>query len=189
MTIVGRIFDTETLKKFSTQTIVAGILMLLVGLFGMFAPGMMSLVVVTLLGWLFITSGIIQGYITFQSYRHSFSAWLKPTLSFITGMLFLVYPVEGIAVAAVMLSAYLLVDAFASFGLGMEYKPHRWWWMHFVNALISIILAVLVMTGWPMSSLYWVGLYAAISLFFDGVALVSMGTAAKRLKHEETDNK
>jgi len=186
MTIVGRIFDNETLTKFSTQTIVAGILMLIVGAVGIFAPTLMSLVVVTLLGWLFISSAIIQGYITFKTYRGSFSAWLKPTLSFITGILFFVYPVEGIAVAAVMLSVYLLVDAFSSFGFAMEYRPKEWWWVHIINAVISIVLAVLVMSGWPMSSLYWVGLYAAISLFFDGVALVSMGTAAKRLQNKES---
>jgi uncharacterized membrane protein HdeD (DUF308 family) len=185
MTIVGRIFDKETLEKFSTQTIVAGIVMLLVGIVGMLAPGLMSLVVVSLLGWMFIISGIVQGYITYKSYKGSFSAWLKPTLSFITGMLFFIFPVQGVAVAAVMLSAYLLVDAFSSFGFGMEYKPHSGWWIHLVNAAISVVLAVLVMSGWPASSLYWVGLFAAISLFFDGVALLSMGIAAKRLNKEE----
>ncbi len=177
-------FDTETLQKFSTHTIIAGILMMIVGGVGVFAPTIMSLVVVTLLGWLFITSAIIQGYITYKSYKRSFSAWLKPILSFITGMLFFIFPVEGVAVAAVMLSVYLLVDAFSSFGFAMDYKPHKWWWMHIVNALISIVLAVLIMTGWPVSSLLWVGIYAAISLFFDGVALFSIGVAAKKLTKE-----
>jgi uncharacterized membrane protein HdeD (DUF308 family) len=179
------LFDKETLMKFSTHTIVAGVLMLIVGGLGMFAPALMSLVVITLLGWLFIVSAAVQGYITYKTYRRSFSAWLKPTLSFITGMLFFIFPMEGVAVAAVMLSAYLLVDAFSSFGFAMDYKPNSWWWIHIVNALISILLAVLIMVGWPVSSLFWVGLYAAISLFFDGVALVSMGIAAKRLAKEE----
>ncbi len=184
MTSVSMFFDKETLQKFSTHTIIAGVLMLIVGGLGIFAPTIMSLVVVTLLGWLFITSGIIQGYITYKTYRRSFSAWLKPTLSFITGMLFFIFPVEGVAVAAVMLAVYLLVDAFSSFGFAMDYKPNKWWWIHIVNALISIFLAILIMLGWPVSSLFWVGLYAAISLFFDGVALVSMGIGAKRLAKE-----
>jgi len=184
MTSVSMFFDKETLQKFSTHTIIAGILMLIVGGLGMFAPAIMSLVVVTLLGWLFITSAIVQGYITYKTYRKSFSAWLKPTLSFITGILFFIFPIQGIAVAAVMLSVYLLIDAFSSFGFAMDYKPNSLWWIHIVNAIISIILAILIMTGWPVSSLFWVGLYAAISLFFDGVALVSMGIGAKRLAKE-----
>jgi len=184
MTSVSMFFDKETLQKFSTHTIIAGILMLIVGGLGMFAPAIMSLVVVTLLGWLFITSAIVQGYITYKTYRKSFSAWLKPTLSFITGILFFIFPIQGIAVAAVMLSVYLLIDAFSSFGFAMDYKPNSLWWIHIVNAIISIILAILIMMGWPVSSLFWVGLYAAISLFFDGVALVSMGIGAKRLAKE-----
>ena len=184
MTSISMFFDKETLQKFSTQTIIAGVLMLIVGGLGIFAPTVMSLVVVTMLGWLFITSAVIQGYITFKTYRRSFSAWLKPALSFITGILFFIFPVQGIAVAAVMLAAYLLVDAFSSFGFAMDYKPNSWWWIHIVNAIISIVLAILIMMGWPVSSLFWVGLYAAISLFFDGVALVSMGIGAKRLAKE-----
>jgi len=184
MTSISMFFDKETLQKFSTQTIIAGVMMMIVGGLGIFAPALMSLVVVSLLGWLFIMSAIIQGYITYKTYRRSFSAWLKPALSFIIGMLFFIFPVQGIAVAAVMLSVYLWVDAFSSFGFAMDYKPNSWWWIHIVNALISIILAILIMIGWPESSLFWVGLYAAISLFFDGVALFSMGIGAKYLAKE-----
>ncbi len=185
MTTLSAFFDKETLKKFSTQTIIAGILMLIVGSIGIFAPGIMSLTVVMLLGWLFITSAIVQGYITYKTYSRSFSAWLKPTLSFITGMLFLIFPVEGVAVAAILLAAYLLVDAFSSFGFAMDYKPHKWWWMHIVNALVSIVLAILILIGWPMTSFLWVGLYAAISLTFDGVVLFALGIGAKKMAKEE----
>ena len=185
MTTLSMFFDKETLKKFSTLTIIGGVMMLIVGSIGIFAPGIMSLTVALLLGWLFVTSAIVQGYVTYKSYRKSFSAWLKPTLSFITGMLFLVFPVEGVAVAAVLLAAYLLVDAFSSFGLAMDYKPHKWWWLHIVNALLSLVLAILIMLGWPVSSLFWVGLYAAISLLFDGVVLLGLGMGAKKMAKED----
>ena len=186
---VNMVFDKETLKNFSTQTIIAGVLMLIVGAVGVFAPTIMSLVVVTFLGWLFLVSAAVQGYITYKTYRKSFSAWLKPVLSLIVGILFFVYPVEGIAAIGLLLAAYLLVDAFSSFGFAMDYKPNSGWWILIVNALISIILAVLIMIGWPISSIFWVGLYAAVSLFFDGVALVTLGVGAKKLLTEENKNK
>jgi len=185
MKTLSAFFDKETLQRFSTLTILSGVLMLIVGGIGIFAPGIMSLTVVLLLGWLFMTSAIIQGYVTYKTYRKSFSAWLKPTLSFITGMLFLVFPVEGVAVAAILLAAYLLVDAFSSFGFAMDYKPHQWWWLHIVNALLSIGLAILILIGWPVSSFLWVGLYAAISLTFDGVVLLGLGIGAKKMAKEE----
>ena len=179
------VFDKETVKKFSTQTIAAGVLMLIVGAVGVFAPTIMSLVVVTFLGWLFLVSAVVQGYITFKTYRKSFSAWLKPVLSLIVGLLFFVYPIEGIAAIGLLLATYLLIDAFSSFGFAMDYKPNSGWWMLIVNALVSILLAVFIMIGWPVSSIYWVGLYAAVSLFFDGVALVTLGVGARKLINEE----
>ncbi len=185
MMFVNMVFDKETLKKFSTQTIIAGVLMLIVGVVGVFAPTVMSLVVVTFLGWLFLVSAAVQGYITYKTYRKSFSAWLKPVLSLIVGVLFFVYPMEGIAAIGLLLAAYLLVDAYSSFGFAMDYKPNSGWWILIVNALISIVLAVLIMIGWPISSVFWVGLYAAVSLFFDGVALVTLGVGAKKLLKEE----
>ena len=187
MVFAEMIFDKETIKKFSTQTIIAGVLMLLVGAAGIFMPAIMSLVVVTFLGWLFLISAAVQGYITWKTYRKSFSAWLKPVLSLIAGVLLFVYPVEGVAAVAIMLSAYLLVDAFASFGFAIDYKPNKGWWMLIVNAIVSILLAVLILIGWPVSSLLWVGLYAAVSLFFDGVALVAMGLGARKLAKEDAN--
>jgi len=185
MTFVSFVFDPETLKKFSTHTIIAGILMLIVGAVGIFAPSIMSFVVVTFLGWLFMMSAAIQGYIVYQTYRNSFSAWLKPVLSLITGLLFFFFPVEGIAAVAVLLAAYLLVDAYSSFGFAMDYKPNSGWWLLIVNALLSILLALLIIIGWPASSLFWVGLFAAVSLFFDGVVLVTMGLGARKLAKED----
>ncbi len=185
MMFVQMLFDEETLKQFSRQTIIAGVLMLLVGAVGIFAPTVMSLVVVTFLGWLFLVSAAVQGYITYKTYRKSFSAWLKPVLSLIVGLLFFVYPMEGVAAIALLLAVYLLVDAFSSFGFAMDYKPNSGWWVLIVNALFSIVLSVLMMIGWPVSSLFWVGLYAAVSLFFDGVTLVALGMGARKLVKED----
>ncbi len=177
-------FDKELLQKYSTLTIISGVLMLIIGAIGVFLPGMMSIVVVTFLGWLFLMSAGVQAYVTFQNYRRSFSAWLKPTLLFIVGALLLFYPIEGIAATALLLVTYLLIDAYSSFGFALDYKPHSGWWLLIVNAIISILLAVFIMLGWPVSSIFWVGIYAAISLFFDGVALIAMGLGARKLAKE-----
>lgn len=185
MTFVEFAFDKETLKKYSTLTIIAGVLMMIVGAVGIFMPTIMSLVVVTFLGWLFLISAGVQGYITYKTYRKSFSAWLKPVLSLVLGLLFFIFPMEGVAAVAILLAAYLLIDAFASFGFAMDYKPHKGWWILIVNAVLSVVLAVLIMIGWPVSSLLWVGLFAAVSLFFDGVALLTMGISARKLVKED----
>jgi len=181
MIVADMLFDKSKLKDLSKESIFAGVMMVIVGAIGIFAPAIMSFVVEVFLGWLFLSSALIQGYITYRAYNRSFSAWLKPFLSFVVGILAFAYPLEGIAATALLLVAYLLVDSFSSFGFAIEYKPNSGWWILIVNALVSIILAVLIMVGWPVSSLFWVGLYAAVSLFVDGIALITLGVGAKKL--------
>jgi len=187
MTIVGRMFDKEILRKYGTQTIVAGVLMSLLGLVGIFAPTLMSLVVVNFVAWLFLFSAIVQGTITWKSYRNSFSAWLKPAISLIAAILLLFFPFEGVAAVGIMLAAYLLVDAYSSLTFGWEYRPNKGWWLMILNGILSIVLAIIFMIGWPFSSIVLVGLFVGISLFFDGVALVAFGLGAKRISDEEIE--
>ena len=181
-------YDKETLKKFSKYGVIAGILMMLIGLSGIFLPGLMSIAVVTFMAWMFIFSAFIQGYNTWKNYRSSFVAWLKPLLSLVTGILFLLFPVEGIAVTGILLATYLLIDAYSSIAFGMEYKPNRGWWMMILNGIFSIILAIVLMIGWPFSSIVLVGLFVGVSLFFDGVALLTFAMGAKKLENDETKN-
>jgi len=185
MTFITFRFDKETLKKFSKHTLIAGVLMALIGLIGVFAPSLMSLVVVNFLAWLFLFSAFVQGYVTYKSYSGSFSAWLKPVMSLIAAMLLLFFPVEGVAAVGMLLAAYLLVDAFSSIGFGLDYRPNKGWWMMILNGILSIVLAVILLAGWPFSSIILVGLFVGISLFFDGVALIAFGLGAKKLTDDE----
>ncbi|WP_456451294.1 HdeD family acid-resistance protein [Hydrogenimonas sp.] len=188
MTFVGRFeFDKETLKKYSTQTVVAGVLMAILGLVGVMAPSLMSLVVVNFLAWLFLFSAIVQGYTVYKSYSGSVGAWLKPVMSLIAALLLLFFPVEGVAAVGIMLAAYLLVDAYSSFAFAWQYRPNKGWVLMLFNGLMSVVLAVILLAGWPFSSLVLVGLFVGISLFFDGVALIGMGLGAKKLTEEEID--
>ncbi len=186
MTIVGRFpFDRETLKKYSTQTIVAGVLMMIIGLVGVFAPTLMSVVTVYFLAWLFLFSGLVQGYNTWKNYSGHIGAWVKPTISVITAFLLMFFPLPGVAATAILLVVYLLMDAYSSLTLGWQYRPHKGWWLMLINGILSIVLAVILLAGWPVTSLVLVGLFVGISLFFDGAALVGMGLGAKQISERE----
>jgi uncharacterized membrane protein HdeD (DUF308 family) len=51
--------------------------------------------------------------------------------------------------------------------------------MWLLNGIFSIVLAVIFLVGWPFSSLYLVGLFVGISLFIDGVVLLTLGNHLK----------
>jgi len=95
--------------------------------------------------------------------------------------LMLFYPMSGIVATGLLLSIYLLLDAFGSFILVYKMYPANGWGWMVLNGLASLVLAFLFFIGWPEISALLVGLYVAISLFFDGVALIFIGWMQRKL--------
>lgn len=175
-------FDGEFAKRFRKFSLITGILLMVVGIAGAVLPQVMSLVVTVFLGWMLITGGVLLGYFAFLSRGRSMIAFLKPVLLIITGGLFIFYPLAGLAAIALLLTVYLLLDAFGGFGLAYDLYPMRGWgWMAF-NGLMSFILALVLFIGWPLTSPLMVGLYVGISLIFDGLALLTVGLLAGQEK-------
>jgi len=181
-TILKFKFDHEFAKRFRKFSLIAGMLLIVVGIAGAVLPQIMSLVVSAFLGWLLITGGVLTGYLAFLGRGRSMIAFLKPVLLVTTGILFIFYPLAGLAALALLLTIYLLLDAFGGFGLAYDLYPMRGWgWMAF-NGLMSFVLALVLFIGWPLTSPLMVGLFVGISLFFDGLALVTLGILAGKAK-------
>ncbi len=171
----------KAIPNFGTFSILIGILLLLLGAMGIVLPEIMSLEVSILIASLFVVGGIFWGSHSFKYSRHQWSEWLKPFLLLVSGGLMLFYPMSGVAAIGLLLAIYLLLDSFASFTLAYGlYNERGWGWMAF-NGITSLFLAVLFLAGWPASSLLLVGLYVAISLFFDGSVLIYLGWIQKKL--------
>jgi len=70
---------------------------------------------------------------------------------------------------------YLALGAFRTAYVVSHHVPKRLW--HLFNALISFILGILILANWPASSLYIIGLFVGIDLFFTGLVYI-MGALA-----------
>ncbi len=97
----------------------------------------------------------------------------------------IIYPTLGIATLGLLFAIYFFMDAFASFGLAYSLKPQKIWWLWLFNAITSLILGVLFVIGWPFSSIYLVGLLVGVSLFFDGIALLTGGMMVDKVEKDE----
>ncbi len=171
---------TKHTTNFGTYTLVVGILLIILGIGGFFLPELMSLGVEIFFAWLLIIGGLLWAFHTFQYNAKSVMDWIKPVLLLIPGGLMLVYPLTGVAAIGLLLAVYLLLDAFGSFLLAQTiYPASGWGWMVF-NGIMSLVLALLFLTGWPATSLWLVGIYISISLFFDGATLIAISTALRK---------
>jgi uncharacterized membrane protein HdeD (DUF308 family) len=176
------LLDEKVLDKFGPYTLVTGILLIVLGMAGIILPGVMSLGTAILVAWLLLTGGALWAVHTYKHNPTHVMDWLKPFLLFITGGLMLVYPASGVAAVGLLLAIYLLLDAYGSFALAQTVHPAKGWgWMMF-NGVLSFLMALLFLIGWPSTSLWLVGLYVGISLLFDGLALVVIGWTLRKGK-------
>jgi len=167
--------DSELTEKMQSSLKIISILLIILGISGILIPQALSFAIEIFFAGLMIAAGILLAYHNYKSIFTSFINWLKPLILIIGGILLLVFPISGISTIMLVLSFYFFTDAFASFGLSHERYPHSGWvWMTF-NGVLSALLAMLILVGWPQSSLIYLGIFVGISLLFDGIALFMLG--------------
>ena len=169
------IIDEQKMPSFGRHTLITGILLLILGMTGMILPGILALGTAIFFGWLLLTAGIIWAIHTFRCNRKNFLDWLKPFFLVLCGCLIFFYPLSGVEAVGLLLAIYLMMDAFGSFSLAKAIHPAKGWgWMTF-NGVISLLLALLFLISGSVTSMWLVGIYIGISLFFDGLVLVTIG--------------
>ena len=171
----------ELVQKFHKYTKITGVVFVILGLIGILFPEVMTLATVSFVSWLLLFAGIFSGYFTYLSDKEDFIGWLK-SLALIGVSLFMIfYPLNSIGTVGLLLSIYFFMDAFASFSMAMNMRPHKGWIMWLLNSIFSILLGALFVIGWPMTSIYLIGLFVGFSLFFDGVSLLTVGSIFKKM--------
>jgi len=174
-------FDNDILKEFSTLSIISGILFIIAGGLAVIQPAIGSIGIVFFLGGLFIAVGLVKSYLAFKAHNKSAGAIFKAFILILTGVLLFIYPIAGTAALAILLSVYFFIDGFASLFMSSELKPFGGWWIQGLNGFLDFLLGILMIVGWPFSSIFTVGIIVGISFIFDGIVMTYLGFMAKKL--------
>jgi len=154
-------------------------------LIGIFFPSFLSITTVLFIGWLMVFGGFMGGFFTWITDKKEWLGWLKSFALVIIGLFLVFDPIPGIAAVGLLLAIYLLIDAFGSSSIAFTMRPLKGWWLWILNSVFSIILAAVFLAGWPFSSVWLVGLFIGISLFFDGFVLLMMGKFFKNKNEKD----
>jgi uncharacterized membrane protein HdeD (DUF308 family) len=172
----------ELLKKFSKNSKIVGIIFILLGIVGILYPAFMSITSAILFGWLLLFSGFLAGYHTYYNNKSDWLGWLKAFVLVFVGALTVIDPFPGVATLGILFSIYFAFDGFSSIALAFSSKEHgKMWLVILLNGIVSLVLSFLFIADWPFSSMVYVGLFVGISLFIDGIALLTISKTAKKL--------
>jgi uncharacterized membrane protein HdeD (DUF308 family) len=166
-----KILMDEPLRRRLRMT---GLLLVLIGALGILLPQVISITISLFIASLLLLSGVVIGYFTWNSYDRSGLAWLKPFVLVSLGLLILFHPLAGAAALGLMLFIYFLLDGFTGVSFALALRPTSGWVWILLSGIASLVLAFILIAGWPFSSLWLLGLMVGISLLFSGIALLML---------------
>jgi uncharacterized membrane protein HdeD (DUF308 family) len=170
-------FNDEHLPDFHGRGkvfLVLGILLVILGLFAISVAMLTTFLSVILLGVLLFTSGLILFCDSFSFWRRKSGFvvhFLISLLYIAVGLLLIVKPVMASISLTLMLGIfYIIMGVFRiSFASGVQTPSWGWAWF---NGLIALAIGILIITSWPQSSFFIIGLFVGIDLVFAGLAYI-----------------
>lgn len=178
--------DRPVTQAFAAQwgwLVATGIGMLILGLFA--AANILAATVATVLivGVLMIVAGIGQIVVAFRA-----NGWGGTLLWMLAGALYIVAgifaftnPLLASAVLTLVLAVSLFVGGVTRIAFGFSYRPDPGWGWLVAAGVLSVIVGVLIGLGWP-ANLWILGLFLALDLIAQGIALTSMGFALRSMR-------
>ncbi len=179
--------NKDITDKFAQTSKIYGILFIILGMLGMFFPGIMSLTSAVFVGWLLLFSGVFSAVQTWQVNKKDWLGWLKSLLYIVVAILIVLNPLSGVVALAIIFTAYFFVDSVLNLTLALNLRPNSGWWIVLLNAILSFAIGVyfFLAIGNPLKTIWLVGMFVGISLFFDGVMLLTLANAAKEDNKKE----
>lgn len=97
------------------------------------------------------------------------------------GILLFVYPIAGVLALTLFFAAFFLIEGAFKVVASVAHRGLPNWGWGLLSGIVSIILGIIIWTGWPGSALWAIGLLIGIDLIFSGWWIAMLGLALHTL--------
>lgn len=164
-----------------------GIALILLGLMALSAPLFTSLALATLLGWVLLAGGVIQGVRAMRSKDHeggdTMLGLLPAVLSALIGIWMLVNPVRGVVTLTVLLAAFFVAEGLMTMAAAVKLRAVGGWFWMLLSGLCSLALGFITLSALLEAEIWVIGLLLGIDLIISGMGSLmfarNLGRAAK----------
>lgn len=159
-----------------------GLVQVIAGILAVGAPMIATMASAVFLGWLFVFSGVFQLIHAFRV-----RGWQGFTLHVLGGIIYTVAglvlvatPMQGAVTLTLMLALFFVIEGVVRCAQALRLRPgHRWGWF-LLGGLSGIVLGLLILSEWPASGTWAVGLMVGINLILSGSTLASLALAVRQ---------
>jgi uncharacterized membrane protein HdeD (DUF308 family) len=157
--------------------IAAGVLLIIVGLEALAAPYIAALFATLLVAWGLVFGGVAELISAYGASENRAWKVLLGLLYLAVGVYMLLNPGTGLAALALMLAWLFLVQGAISVFGALQLRPLPGWGWWLFDGVITLLLAFLIFSGWPGSSVRIVALLVGISLIISGANRLALAFA------------
>ena len=160
-----------------------GVVMIVLGVLAIIFPVFATLAVDLYLGWLFLFCGVLA-LIAMISAGHIPGFWwalVTAILAIVVGLALLLKPAAGIVSLTAVLTAFFIVEGVFQTAAALTYRdgiPHSWGWL-LASGIADLVLAAIIVSGWPGTVDWTLGLLAGVSLITSGWAIVMVAMSVR----------
>ena len=169
------------MRKAGGWVIVWGVALIVAGIVAIVEPAVAAVATALLLAWLFLISGIIELIYAYQQRAHDGLAWkvISGLISLALGIYMLAFPIASIASLALLIGAFLFASGVSSVLLAFKLRPRQGWGWVLFDGVLSIVIAIMIASGWPQNSIDFVGLLVGFCLISQGFWRIMLGRALR----------
>jgi uncharacterized membrane protein HdeD (DUF308 family) len=176
--------DTAPLRAKWGWIVALGVVYLIAGFIALGSVAMATVVSVLIVGVMMIISGVAEVFSAFQ-----IKSWGKFLLWALLGVLYIVAgfvtfqnPLLAAVLLTLVLGASLVVSGIMRIVLAFSMKRETPWIWVALSGAITLLLGVLILLRWPVSSLYILGLFLGIDLIMAGAGWIGLGLGLRRAR-------
>lgn len=181
--------EREVIHDHWVLFLIQGIILAALGLLAIGAPFVATVVVVKLAGWLFLIGGVVglASLFTGRGVPGSFWSFLSAIVSILAGIYILYRPLSGMLSLTLVLAAFFFAQGITQIFASLSHRRvlRSWGWV-LLSGIVDLILAGIIMSGWPETSAWVLGILVGVNLFMFGIALIMTAFASKDVTPEAT---
>jgi uncharacterized membrane protein HdeD (DUF308 family) len=171
----------EPLRAKCGWIVALGVVYVLAGLIALSSVALATVASVFVVGIMMLIAGVAEVINAFQ-----FKSWGKFLLWVALGILYIVAgvltfqnPLLAAALLTLFLGAALVASGIMRIVLALSMKEGMPWIWVVLSGVITVLLGIMILGKWPVSSLYILGIFLGIDLVLAGVGWIFVGLGLK----------
>ena len=180
--LTGASPELAPLRAKSGWIVALGVVYLIAGFIALGSVAMATVASVFFVGIMMIFAGVVEIISAFQV-----KTWGKFILWLLLGILYVVAgfatfenPLLAAAVLTLVLGFALIVSGIMRIILAFGMKEGTPWMWIVLSGVITFLLGAIILSRWPVSSVYVLGLFLGVDLVFAGAGWIGLGLGLRR---------